>query len=1015
MIVWILGIGALVAGYWIAYLSSAASDARRRARAVVSGLRTFLRRVDDAHGQSSTGQSRVSQAYITEVRQLRLRAIKVEEMKRHASGLRLSALRNAGIDDLSQMQGWGAQRLMQIKGIGPDSARRIASLVSTLSEQVNQQPIPHPVEARMTLSGYKLMEAIQIDIETQMTFRDLRPQLQQLIATFQAREAGVLTNTGFFTWLPGFRSSPKLQGAIVEARVMEADLQHSEPASSLCQTLSIHLDRLAGMRRSGMEPTTVDEAVKGHPDWFHRALNALLGERPTAQLMGRGLGGYKGEQAPELRSGVLEARLEMQAGNREPSESPTTQDPTAFWVGPGGSITVLGQLISGGMVYVGSGLASVRGHSIEPALIDPKRTVQIQGADYQARQTNYWPTYESLAPRARGAYLKWLAGGKSDPRADIGFVFLYFYGLERRLVHDLARASQDDPEVLTILTEVRRLLGIFSGNGSFHAYATSLLDYISARGLAGIPPIPAAVPEISAAFGPSQELKLGLAVHSTRKLPIPPAWALAWLQSIHFPRTAATRCPREFQKLFALEYGKQFGNGLVVPENKTRMKIQHRTASPSFGSILLEVPLDLPDIAVQSSPLVKLQEVAVACYVQLDAYSRFLGRNPDKAGTLEALLLLPPTLWPEAVSRELVNLKRQLEESTDPIVIPFVELQLRLPEGGELNKAKFTALSRALGSLGMGIEPDPRFGGALPDLDEAVVLFQGKGLEQDRPVSQGFLFGALAVHLASIVAHSDGDFAEAEVALLTGQMAQWLHLNDADRARLLARLQLMRKTKPVLTGIQKRLDALSTEQKLALANLLVLLTHADGAASPAEVKVLEKVFRMLGQNEGTVYARLHGAAAEPVTVRPAQVEGISYKLPPRPPAPIPSHPGMTLDMAKVAALRAESAKVSDLLGSIFKEDDTPLVQVPDTHTHESADEPCLLGLDPDHAGLLQALLSRSQWSRDELEDLCSDRGLMVDGALERINEAALEALDEPIIEGEDPLDVRCDLLLDRTA
>jgi hypothetical protein len=124
---------------------------------------------------------------------------------------------------------------------------------------------------------------------------------------------------------------------------------------------------------------------------------------------------------------------------------------------------------------------------------------------------------------------------------------------------------------------------------------------------------------------------------------------------------------------------------------------------------------------------------------------------------------------------------------------------------------------------------------------------------------------------------------------------------------------------------------------------------------------------------------------------------------------------MTIDMAKVAALKAESTKVSDLLGAIFREEDRPQVLAATIDTQELPEEPTLRGLDPEQSDLLQTLMGRPQWSRAELEDICSERGMMVDGALERINEAALDTFDEPLIEGDDPLEVHRDRLLDRTA
>lgn len=1034
---WFLLVLLLFAGFGIAYSVSAASKARKKADTAVRRLQALLRGVDEAHRQATDLESKATQAFTGEVRHLRLRAIKVEELKRHASGLRLTALRNAGIDNLSQVEGWSAQRFMQVRGVGPDSAHRMASLVESISRQSNQQPIPHPVEGHMTTAGYNLMEAIYIDIQTQTVLREPKAMLQTVIKDFQARQTMVRSRTGFFAWFPGFDSKPSLREAITEAAAMEADLQHTHPASGLNRGLTHDLGRFAGMRRNGVDPNVVDQDVKAHPDWYGAALNAMLGERPSSAQLSKGLGrNLASPPLPSAQTGdrstisrtitiddsplQISIRMDASLGAinpsvSEPRERPMSNQPDDFWKEPGTNPMVAGFTIPGGMVYVGSGLAAIQGSETEPALIDPRKRIQKEGIQVSSHQLPYWPRFETASPESRGAYLTWLSSGKCDPTADAGFVFLYFYGLERRLLHDLAGKSGVEAEVAALESEVSRLALIYGKNTSFGFYASSLLDYQLAKRLHQNPNTPPAVPEITNRYAPNIQTKAGLAWYAMQRIPLPQEWAFAWLQidTNTRPRMAWSRCPNEFAALFAQEYRKRFGDGILIPENKTRLKVHHRPASPSFNYGYLEVPLDLPDVTVLTGPVNKIHEVMEACYSQLDSYSRFIGKNPEGTGTLEALLLLPPSLWPEIVRKELVTLQEQVTASNGLYTVPYLDLQLRLPEGGDLNKNKFGALSRALGSLGLGIEPDPRFSGAQPDLNDTIALFRAEGLDQDRVLSNGFVFASLAVHLAAVVAHADGDFGDQEEAILTNHLATWLHLPDQERRRLAARLHLMRLGKPSLTGLQKRIDALTTDQRAALADLLVLVVHADGVVAPAEVKVLEKIFGMLGQKDGTVYSKLHGAASEPITIRQAGQDEAGFKLPPKPVEPKPSATGMAIDMAKVAALRAESAKVSDLLGSIFKEEDQP--PAPPMDTQELQDEPAPLGLDPDHAGLLQTLMARPQWSRTELEDICSERGMMVDGALERINEAALDAFGDPLIEGDDPLEVHRDRLLDRTA
>ena len=68
------------------------------------------------------------------------------------------------------------------------------------------------------------------------------------------------------------------------------------------------------------------------------------------------------------------------------------------------------------------------------SLIDPTLSVSPRG-DPDGTTLGYWPSYATLDPRARRTYLEWLVAGRPGG-APIGYVFLYFYGLERRLIVD---------------------------------------------------------------------------------------------------------------------------------------------------------------------------------------------------------------------------------------------------------------------------------------------------------------------------------------------------------------------------------------------------------------------------------------------------------------------------------------------------------------------------------------------------------------------------------------------------
>ena len=172
----------------------------------------------------------------------------------------------------------------------------------------------------------------------------------------------------------------------------------------------------------------------------------------------------------------------------------------------------------------------------------------------------------------------------------------------------------------------------------------------------------------------------------------------------------------------------------------------------------------------------------------------------------------------------------------------------------------------------------------------------------------------------------------------------------------------------------------------------------------AQIKRLEKVYKALGIDSAKVFSDVHAAAS-----------GVAIA------APRSANPGsgFQLDHARIAALQQDTDKVSAMLANIFNDtEEAPTAAIPPAPivVEESAptDAPTppagLLGLDESHSVLARKLLSRPEWTREELLDIAADLDLMLDGALEQINEAAFDAHDMPFFEGEDPLTINTEFL-----
>lgn len=675
----------------------------------------------------------------------------------------------------------------------------------------------------------------------------------------------------------------------------------------------------------------------------------------------------------------------------------------AKWVPAGQITTVAGVQIPGGLIYVGTSLTTPYGDN-DPCLIDPSKSVAKQG-DYTVRELGYWPSYSAIPASARRAYLNWLADGRKDPEADIGYVFIFFYGLERRAIVDAASdpVAKDDWPIIT--AELRRLLEIYGDkSGSFRGYAGSLLDLVSLSEhpeKAYLKPVPS--------FPKTYELPLYIRVAlgqaAVDGAPVPALLALAWatLNPETYLRTPATRCADEFDKLFTKKYEEAFGQGMVLPKNRTKIKLVYRPASAGFrgyGEISLNFG-DTPDVTVLTAPIKKLAAVVEAATEELGSFSRYVGKNPEARHALDGLLLLPATLWPDKAQKTLLGLKERMGDGL--VAISFQELLSSLDAKAALTKDKTLALARALESLNIGIEPDVLGGAKPPKPEEKVVLFAVPAGEQAHSrASPAYQAAALTLQLASAVATADGEFGIKEMSFLRTQVQSWTHLTPAHIRRLLAHLRLLILAPASLTALKKKLEPLDASAKETIAAFMATVAQSDGTVSSTEVKFLEKVYKALGVEPKKVFSDVHAvaAAAQPAAA-PAKAEDVGFKL----------------DPARIAALQKDTEAVSALLANIFQEDDTGTVPVAaasaEAADDEQAAEPAhegLLGLDEAHSALARLLLSRPEWSKEEIGDAAADLDLMVEGALEALNEAAFDKHDVPFVEGDDPVTVNPELL-----
>ena len=675
------------------------------------------------------------------------------------------------------------------------------------------------------------------------------------------------------------------------------------------------------------------------------------------------------------------------------------------------------------MVYIGSGAKSVDGCVIEPCLIDPGLPVGWKRPDWAGDTMGYWPSYDGVGKRARAAYLAWLIDGRRSESAYIGYVFLFFYGLERRLLVDLD-SDFEHPDVAVIVAEIERLVGIYGDNHSFAGYAISLLGFVEALRSVNVKMQPVPWDPDYRGWEVPAAVRVGVGKYVANGSGIPAEWALSYLR--YHPegglRTPATRCQSEFDELFTVRYRARFGAGIKVRRPARKLEFSYRPASGGFSGEVSATVDAIPDITSVSGPINKLKDLGAECTDELDAYSRFLGRRPNESGAAAGVALLPDDLLAShggPIVDDLRSWTSDLLAGRSSVVVPLDELVQRWSPGRTNKLAKRDAVSLAslLGKIGVGVEPDVRFGASTPKPGSESVLFLLPDGAAVAP-SPAYTAAMSLVHLTAVVAAADGSISSSEQQHLAEHTEQVLGLDAAERARLEAHFAFLSTGKLGMAGMKRKMEVLSVEERADVGWFVIDVAAADGVISPEEISTLTKVFRHLGLDEADVYRQVHALGTGdkgPVTVRDA--EPTTRWAVPEPATDTPQRPVVMLDPVKVQARLAATAHVTALLADIFADDDTPAAVLPPPGggtaaplappgqpTTSPAAESAIEGLDAAHSAFAAVLAGQPEWDRDDAEEIAESLGLpFLDGALDVINEATMDACGEPLVEGDDPV------------
>ncbi|MHB9071725.1 MAG: TerB N-terminal domain-containing protein [Sedimentisphaerales bacterium] len=685
--------------------------------------------------------------------------------------------------------------------------------------------------------------------------------------------------------------------------------------------------------------------------------------------------------------------------------------PEPYFLGKGSKIEIAGHILEDPLIYV---VDSKTYEDFDASLLCLRREI---GVPYETTQRTlpYWPCLSNTDSTQVANYIKWLATGKKDTDIELGYVFIYFYGLERR-------ALLDQKDILDVGYEVIRLLGIYGKSGSFRQYATGLLIHLILLGIL-IPKnklINAIIDyqegHLSEAF---QIMLLGYLAKDNKPLPVNWALRLAKQDERVIKSVVLNRAYEEFQKLFTIRYNEKYANKLIPQKREQNLRIDYHAASPTLLSgagFESTIPsADWPSIIGWKKQFAPVVELFNECIEELKAFSRKASMlSEDKS---IAFITLPSDLQQELghpQQKEWDLLLANYADDTSVLTVPIEKIAglRKIAAKPKLTLVQSAMIAQYVESFGSSIEPDPRYTKRPFQWNDhcAILNLPDKPY---LPEGQNYSLVSLIMPLALEVAVASGMFEDKERLIIIEFFQERFLLTRNDRIRLEASIIVHLTNGISLLRIKDKIQSIFEEnQRKSIGKFLVMIAGAVAEVCSEEIEALERTFKFLGLRIELVkeYIKELGYAAPELSrllvkgIKEPQGEVIPSKV-------------TVLDIDKIRKIHDDSIEASKLLIqamdiSATEELNKNLItnqkeksELQDNSIHN------LVALISNHIKpFFEEVITKKEWLNYEINTLARKHNVTVSAALEEINTWSDEHLGDFLIEEGDNIVINIELL-----
>lgn len=662
------------------------------------------------------------------------------------------------------------------------------------------------------------------------------------------------------------------------------------------------------------------------------------------------------------------------------STTSSTQASEGDWIGFGGTLNIHGLIIRNPLVYANCSNRN------EPSWLRPDLKV---APAIRLDPLPYWPSYHDMNPGQRWVYLKWLESGRRT-KVDVGYGFVFFYGLERRLTGPGSHLLPKD-ERMALLHELKALCDLFADSYSFLSYSQRLVQ--SQWHL---------YPELVHfdAFSEhhrlngDEEFILGISCLSHNKKPFTVDHAVQWFdgECDCATKVSAHRCKVEAAQLFRKRIEKYVGNGIVLSPGKSNLSIGYHPANQSLRNSSGRHGSTIPRYLEAQKIVNQLRSFASDCFEDLTPSAKIIGPEPTPVLRVRASFLLPREIRTQSVTaHSLAGILHGFADTDSHMLL--AEIQHHLGMGQEPFGKIESSFFELCGELGFVVEPDPRFGVISGNKIESVFVRSAEPALVSQVNTKLSCALRTALLGASILRSADSE-APLPKHLLLETISEAFALQQSERLRLGAFISWLDESPQKAN--KTSIAAMDGNFHESGRRALLALVRRSAQITGPNIKNLTTVLTTWGWTENDVYSQLHEDG--PVTIA-TEKNSKGFKIPLPPGAP--SQTSVPVDMKKVRAQQMETKAVSELLGEVFRDDDIP--------------SPLMEGAAENAKDVIQAVISSlapgtmavSAW-----QALAASNGKAAGALLELINDYAIDRCGDPLIVGDNPLEVEEDILFE---